>query len=253
MIRRPPRSTLFPYTTLFRSGSLALRASGGWRLTLAGEGTTPFEGEPPQLVVRIVPDSAPVVTVPVPGGDTTLPLSLRQPLVIDVRDDHGLSRLSVVSWRMSQTGKVGAPVRDLLDVSGLGDRAIVQGELNAVQRGLLPGDTLRFRVEAWDDAPVPHEGVSREYALRLPSREELRAAAREAARDVATAVESLSATQRALSERTTDLAQERARDATTVPANGPTPPPPPPPPPPPAGAPACPAPPRPGRGGRHAG
>ena len=211
------------------TGSLAPRASGVWRLTLTGEGTTPFEGEPPQLVVRIVPDSAPVVTVPVPGGDTTLPLSLRQPLVIDVRDDHGLSRLSVVSWRMSQTGKVGAPVRDLLDVSGLGDRAIVQGELNAVQRGLLPGDTLRFRVEAWDDAPVPHEGVSREYALRLPSREELRAAAREAARDVATAVESLSATQRALSERTTDLAQERARDATSVPANGRTPPPLPPP------------------------
>src|SRR5438034_4864977 len=27
MIRRPPRSTLFPYTTLFRSG---LRASGAW-------------------------------------------------------------------------------------------------------------------------------------------------------------------------------------------------------------------------------
>src|SRR3712207_8451805 len=25
MIRRPPRSTLFPYTTLFRSGSLGLR------------------------------------------------------------------------------------------------------------------------------------------------------------------------------------------------------------------------------------
>src|SRR2546430_17670553 len=28
MIRRPPRSTLFPYTTLFRSGSLALMAAG---------------------------------------------------------------------------------------------------------------------------------------------------------------------------------------------------------------------------------
>src|SRR2546429_5721924 len=28
MIRRPPRSTLFPYTTLFRS---ALRARGWWR------------------------------------------------------------------------------------------------------------------------------------------------------------------------------------------------------------------------------
>ena len=31
MIRRPPRSTLFPYTTLFRSGFLALAALiGGW-------------------------------------------------------------------------------------------------------------------------------------------------------------------------------------------------------------------------------
>src|SRR2546427_7930236 len=29
MIRRPPRSTLFPYTTLFRSRLLAQRGSGG--------------------------------------------------------------------------------------------------------------------------------------------------------------------------------------------------------------------------------
>src|SRR5947209_14725681 len=29
MIRRPPRSTLFPYTTLFRSNTQDLRASGG--------------------------------------------------------------------------------------------------------------------------------------------------------------------------------------------------------------------------------
>src|SRR2546429_4486656 len=41
MIRRPPRSTLFPYTTLFRSGlllawiGLAIRRSG-WRAPLAG-------------------------------------------------------------------------------------------------------------------------------------------------------------------------------------------------------------------------
>src|SRR3712207_7884915 len=28
MIRRPPRSTLFPYTTLFRSGALLLRDAG---------------------------------------------------------------------------------------------------------------------------------------------------------------------------------------------------------------------------------
>src|SRR3712207_7779191 len=34
MIRRPPRSTLFPYTTLFRSGRVAARAAG-----VAGGGT----------------------------------------------------------------------------------------------------------------------------------------------------------------------------------------------------------------------
>src|SRR6267142_3137589 len=31
MIRRPPRSTLFPYTTLFRSGCRPARSSGGRR------------------------------------------------------------------------------------------------------------------------------------------------------------------------------------------------------------------------------
>src|SRR2546429_3802603 len=36
MIRRPPRSTLFPYTTLFRSPKLgALGPSVGWPLSLA--------------------------------------------------------------------------------------------------------------------------------------------------------------------------------------------------------------------------
>src|SRR3712207_7405535 len=43
MIRRPPRSTLFPYTTLFRSGQAAERSgrdrAGGGRLhPLGGEG-----------------------------------------------------------------------------------------------------------------------------------------------------------------------------------------------------------------------
>src|SRR2546428_6746358 len=34
MIRRPPRSTLFPYTTLFRSDQVSLNVGGGraWRL-----------------------------------------------------------------------------------------------------------------------------------------------------------------------------------------------------------------------------
>src|SRR3712207_7380462 len=36
MIRRPPRSTLFPYTTLFRSVRQRTRGSTGWRGSDAG-------------------------------------------------------------------------------------------------------------------------------------------------------------------------------------------------------------------------
>jgi len=198
-------------------GRFTPRASGTWRFEARTRDGASFEwgSGPPELHVVVVPDSAPVVALPVPGRDTTLPLSLRQPLVVDVRDDHGISRLAVVSWRVSRTGRVGEVVRESLDVSGAGDRAIVQGQLDAQQRGLLPGDTLRVYVEAWDNAPAPatHRGRSPELALRLPSMEELRAAAREAARNVSSAGESLSAAQQDLSERTRDLAQERNRDA----------------------------------------
>src|SRR3712207_8617557 len=38
MIRRPPRSTLFPYTTLFRSLKHRLRKPGPWTLPLYGFG-----------------------------------------------------------------------------------------------------------------------------------------------------------------------------------------------------------------------
>jgi hypothetical protein len=194
-------------------GVFAPAQSGIWVLALATADGAPLEDKPPELALRLVPDSAPVVAVPVPGHDTTLPFSLVQPLVIDVHDDHGIGRLSLVSWRISQTGKIGEPERQALDVSGAGDRAIVQGELDAQRRGLLPGDTLRFRVEAWDNAPVPQEGRSAEFALRLPSREELRAAQRDAANDIIAAAESVATAERSLADRTNDLAQERSRGA----------------------------------------
>src|SRR2546425_2638021 len=37
MIRRPPRSTLFPYTTLFRSLALVVHGERGVRRRIAGE------------------------------------------------------------------------------------------------------------------------------------------------------------------------------------------------------------------------
>src|SRR5205823_3599069 len=83
-----------------------------------------------------------------------------------------------------------------------GDRAIVQGELDVARRGLLPGDTLRLRAEAWDNAPAPHVGRSAEIALRLPSLEELRAALRTATQGLVEAADSIADSQRDLGERT---------------------------------------------------
>jgi len=196
------------------SGRLVPRGPGVWLLDLATADGAPLEGDAPELRLTVVRDSAPIVTVPVPGRDTTLPLSLRQPLVIDARDDHGLGRLQIVSWRVSQTGKVGEAVRESLDVSDAGERTIVQGELDAERRGLVPGDTLRLRVEVWDNAPTPHVGRSPEIALRLPSLDELRAATRAATRDATEAADSIAAAQRELGRRTGDLAQQRSRAAT---------------------------------------
>jgi hypothetical protein len=103
-------------------GQLAPASSGSWRLTLAPADGSTLEGDIPTLHLRVVPDSAPVVSVPIPGRDTTLPITLRQPLVIDVRDDHGVARVELVSWRVSQTGKVGVALHQALNASG-GSRA----------------------------------------------------------------------------------------------------------------------------------
>src|SRR3712207_8366858 len=39
MIRRPPRSTLFPYTTLFRSSAVVTRGSAGFITSVPGAGS----------------------------------------------------------------------------------------------------------------------------------------------------------------------------------------------------------------------
>src|SRR3712207_8057612 len=53
MIRRPPRSTLFPYTTLFRSEKPCRPTSpcphGGRRVRSPGDGTLPRQGGRPRL------------------------------------------------------------------------------------------------------------------------------------------------------------------------------------------------------------
>src|SRR6266566_8394929 len=58
MIRRPPRSTLFPYTTLFRSRTRCIGGSGSWtpapRRALRSEEHTSELQSPCNLVCRLL-------------------------------------------------------------------------------------------------------------------------------------------------------------------------------------------------------
>jgi hypothetical protein len=191
-------------------GSVVVRRDAEWSLLLLGRGGNVAA---PLALLRViaVPDSAPVVAVPVPGVDTTAPLDLRVALVVDARDDHGLASLEVVSWRVSRLGVVGdTVVQPVPEVAGA-DRLVQTVPLDLTGRGLLPGDTLRFFARATDHAPVPHVGVSRSYALRLRSMAELRASVRAGGDSLARAAQAAAAEQASLTRRTEDVAAQRSR------------------------------------------
>jgi len=196
-------------------GSFRPPAGGRFSLVIAPADSSPVDGDPPVLAIRVVPDSAPVVTLALPSSDTTLPPTLHQPVVVDAHDDHALARVELESWRQSQTGKVGDTLRQELPLGGATDRAVLQSEIDATTRGLFPGDTLRVRVVAWDAAPSPHEGRSASIALRLPTLAELRAATRAAAEDLGSSTDSALGAARSLGAETRDLAAERTRAGST--------------------------------------
>jgi hypothetical protein len=194
------------------SGSFVPRASGEYRLALATEAGAPLTSDTVRLPIRLVADSAPQVEVPVPGTDTLAPISLQVPLVVDVRDDHGISSVLIESRRISRLGTVDSARRETVAVpAGTPDRAILSHTLDLTRRGLLPGDTLRYHAIALDNTPQHQTGRSREYVLRLPTMSEVRAAQREATNAVASGLDSVAAASKDLERQTDDLAQERPR------------------------------------------
>ncbi len=194
-------------------GALVVRGSAVWRLDLTDDAGVPFPGPLPLLNVRAVPDSAPVVAVPVPGADTSAPLDLKLPLVVDARDDHALGRVEVVSWRVSRLGTVDGRVVDTVAGVAGADHVVQSVLLDLNGRGLLPGDTLRFFARATDRAPRPHVGVSREFRIRLRTMAELREAVRSGVDSLAGLASDLAGDQAALSRRTSDLSAQRVRSA----------------------------------------
>jgi hypothetical protein len=196
------------------TGSFVPAASGEYRLALVAAGGAPLSADTVRLPVRLVADSAPRIEVPVPGADTIAPLSLQLPLVLDARDDHGLASVVLESRRISRLGQVDSARREPVQLpAGTPDQAILGYTLDLNRRGLLPGDTVRYRAIVTDNSPARQAGRSREYVLRLPTMSEVRAAERQASEAVGGRLDSLASASRALERQTDDLARERPRGA----------------------------------------
>lgn len=193
------------------SGDFVPPASAAFELHLTTSAGSPLGGDTVRLPLRVVPDSAPVVDLPVPGTDTIAPLSMRLGLVIDVRDDHGLAGVAV------ETRRSGRGVRDSIRAtpvslpSGRPDRAILSYDLDLATLQLRPGDTLFYRATAVDDAPRRHRGRSREYSVRIPTTSELRSAQREVTEGIGSRLDSLADRSRELERETEDASREQAR------------------------------------------
>ena len=98
-------------------------ATGEYRLALTTANGAPLAGDTVRLPVRVVADSAPAVEIPVPGADTIAPLSLQVPLVVDARDDHGITGVAVESRRISRLGVRDSARRDTLATPRGADRS----------------------------------------------------------------------------------------------------------------------------------
>ena len=192
------------------AGEFVPRSDAVWQLQAAPAQGGTLDGLPQPLAIRVVVDSAPVVTVPVPGADTVAPPSRRLPLVVAIEDDHGI-RTAVVEARR---GRNGAVQRIILSLApGMEDRALVSHTVDLDSLGLMPGDTLRYVAVATDNAPNPRVGRSREYLLRMPTEAEQREARTEATTEAADGLDSLSAAARQAQREAEDLARERQRGA----------------------------------------
>ena len=194
------------------SGGFTPARSGEYQLALISKSGAAIAGDSVRLPIRLVVDSAPSVAIPIPGTDTLAPLSLKLPLVIDVRDDHRVSAVTLESRRISRFGVVDSTRRESVPLpSERPDRAILTYTLELNRRGLLPGDTVRYLASASDNAPRAHIGRSREFVLRLPTMSEVRAAQRQASDAVAGQLDSVLSASRQVERQTDDLAQERLR------------------------------------------
>ena len=150
-------------------------SSGIYRWRFLDTDGAPAEIAPAPLDVTVVPDSAPRIHVAFPAVDTVLPMTLRQPLVVELHDDYGVAAMELVAYRVTSLGERHPPVSWRMEMGGT-RAALARPLMDLSSWQLLPGDTVRYFARAVDNAPSPSFVETREYVLRVPAAPELRRA-----------------------------------------------------------------------------
>jgi hypothetical protein len=190
-------------------------ATFAWALTGTG-GTVPAE-PPAPLTIVLAADAPPHVEITYPAADTTFDAGMVQPVLADARDDHGVAAASLISWRVSAAGRSDPRHENTIGIGAVADRLLLEGLLDAGDRGLLPGDTLRYLVRVTDTRG--QTGDSRVHALWLPSLAQLRERAERDARETVSRADALTRAMTDLERQTRELqrrtAAANARNAAT--------------------------------------
>ena len=185
------------------------RSSGLFDWSISDSQGNPPEIQPEPIHLTLVPDSAPHITIPLPGQDTILSLNLQQPLIIEASDDYGLDRIELVAYRVTAFGERNEPVAQSIDLGGT-RAALARPLLDLRTWGLLPGDTVRYFARAVDNSPAEQISTTREYVLFMPIASELQRAAEEQLEATAERLEELAAEAARQAEENRDLAREAA-------------------------------------------
>jgi len=187
--------------------------NGRWRpsasgthdwLLLGGDGTALASGPPP-IEITIVPDAPPQVEITFPGTDTILEPGMVQAIAADARDDYGLAKAELVSWRVSSAGIAEPAIELPIELDGVDERSLIRTLLDGSERNLLAGDTLKYFVRVTDISPRAQTGVSRTFALHLPSMAELRERTGRDAESLLDRAEALASTAEQVQRETRDL------------------------------------------------
>jgi hypothetical protein len=192
-------------------GTLTPSVSGEYRLVLVTEDGDPLGGDDVVVPIRLLPDLAPVLEIPVPGGDTTAPASGSLPVVIDARDDHGLIDI-VLERRVVRSGVKRDLAEERLPLPGrVPDRAILPASIDVNALGLKPGDTLKVVARGRDNSPARQVAHSRELSIVVPTLSELREEGKERTSKIQQQLDSLVAESRKAQRQSEDLGRETQR------------------------------------------